>query len=361
MRFSNNEKNLVRSNLEKILKYYGAIPAKYNWQCIKGRHETPNFDLSINGNVCCCHCGLKGDSFNVIAILENLDIKRDFPKIIKKGLEIIGENIKSIEADNSNTFKRKKKVYDNETLVTLYEELTNIITQSFRRKNNYIYFKKRNIKNYNLFKYYRLLGINPKKIIPDKLLPKLNNISAYTNIIPVWENGKVVNCILRRDDYLSKKNKKTLNLKDIPLKIFNIRYLKNTKKNDVFFICEGVFDSLSFENINLKSISLNSINMVNKFIEICTINLNQLKENNIKFCIAFDNDEKGQEAAENCIEQLTLLGLTCINLKLTKYKDMNEFYMDNSNLFTKKMKEIEENLNNPNYLKMIGVANGKLS
>jgi hypothetical protein len=349
-RYSNNKKNLVRDNLGKILQYYGATPSKYNWQCIQDRHKTPNFDLTVNGNICCCHCGLKGDSFNVIAILENLDIKKDFTVIIKKGLEIIGQNIRSIEASDFNTLKRKKKVYDNETLVTLYEELTNIITQSFNQKNNYICFKKRNITNYKLFRFYRLLGINPKKIIPNKLLPQLNNIYAYRNIIPVWENGKVVNCILRRDDYLSTKNKKTLNLKDIPLKIFNIRYLKNTKKNDVFFICEGVFDSLSFENINLKSISLNSINMVNKFIEICTINLNQLKENNVKFCIAFDNDKRGQEASKNCIEQLTLLGLTCINLKLSKYKDMNEFYQNDSNLFTKKMKEIETNLNNSNYL-----------
>lgn len=62
-----------RQVLENVLKYYGAKERKGNWDCIRARHSDARHDLSIsykNGYVCACHCGLAGDVFKVVEILE---------------------------------------------------------------------------------------------------------------------------------------------------------------------------------------------------------------------------------------------------------------------------------------------------
>jgi len=332
--YTEDQKNQIRDSLERILIYYGAKPTNYNWNCIPHRHKKPDYDLSIKGKVCCCHCGLKGDSFNVISELEGLNIKKDFHLIIKKGLEIIGlnptismkyKNCKNIINGNSEIkFKNLNKF-----------NLTNIILQNFKKSKKYTYFYKRNVGN-KLIERYKIICENPKNIFPRDLLPQVNNLWAYQNIIPVWEERKVVNVILRRDDYLNTQNKKILNLKDLPLKIWNAGYIRHSQKNDSIFLTEGVFDGLSIESIDNKAIGLNSISMINKFLEIVEEFIDQLRENNVKFFICFDNDQRNQEkpnkkmpseiAREKLDFELRKMGLHCFILKLNEYKDINEFH-----------------------------------
>ena len=194
-----------------------------------------------------------------------------------------------------------------------------------------------------MLKHYKIICDDPRKIFPKELLPQVYNLWSYQNIIPVWEDRRVVNVILRRDDYLNKKNKKTLNLKGLSLKIWNAGYIRHSQKNDIFFITEGIFDALSLECIDCKGIALNSITMINKFLDIIKEFIDQLKENNVKFFICFDNDPRNPEkpnkkmpseiARESLDEGLRTLGLKSIILKLNKYKDVNEFYMNNAALF----------------------------
>ena len=342
-KFTEAQKDQIRNNLEKILTYYGAKEGKYNWQCIPSRHKKPDNDLSIKGNVCCCHCGLKGDSFNIIAELEGYDIKKDFYKIIEKGIEIVGCQNPTIYYETRRN-KSNKNVESKEFKNIEYNlNLTDIILQFFPLSKAYYYFYRRNIKNDRLLKHYKIICDDPRKIFPKELLPQVYNLWSYQNIIPVWQDGEVVNVILRRDDYLNKKNKKTLNLKGLPLKIWNAGYIRHSQKNDIFFITEGIFDALSLECIDCKGIALNSITMVNKFLDIIKEFIDQLKENQVKFFICFDNDPRNPEkpnekmpseiARESLDEGLRTLGLKSIILKLNKYKDVNEFYMNNAALF----------------------------
>ena len=339
-KFTEAQKDQVRNNLEKILTYYGAKEGKYNWQCIPYRHKKPDNDLSIKGNVCCCHCGLKGDSFNVIAELEGYDIKKDFYKIIEKGIEIVGCQNPTINYTYSKT-KRNKSNKNNEStkekeFKNVNHNLTDIILQYFKVSKKYYYFYRRNIKNDKLLKHYKIICDDPRKIFPKELLPQVYNLWSYQNIIPVWEDKKVVNVILRRDDYLNKKNKKTLNLKGLGLKIWNAGYIRHSQKNDIFFITEGIFDALSLECIDCKGISLNSITMINKFLDIIKEFIDQLRENNVKFFICFDNDLRNTEkpnkkmpseiAREKLDFELRKMGLHCFILKLNEYKDINEFH-----------------------------------
>lgn len=338
--YTEDQKDSIRNNLEKILIFYGAKPTRHNWQCIPYRHNEPDNDLSIKGHVCCCHCGLKGDSFNVIAELEGYDIKKDFTLIIEKGIEIVGSNDPTIQ----NKIIGKKATKNNEPKERKFENfkkynLTSIILDNFKNSKKYIYFHKRHIKNNKLLEYYKIICENPKKIFPKELLPQVNNLWAYQNIIPVWENRKVVNVLLRRDDYLSTKNQKILNLKDLPLKIWNAGYIRHSKANDNIFITEGIFDGLSLESIDCKATVLNSITMVNKFLDIVKEFIDQLKENQVNFFICFDNDPRDLEkpkkmpseiAREKLDIELRKMGLSSYLLKLKKYKDVNEFHMNNS-------------------------------
>ena len=113
------------------------------------------------------------------------------------------------------------------------------------------------------------------------------------------------------------------------------------------FITEGIFDALSFENINLKGIALNSITMVNKFLLAAENYKDILIKNDVVFVVALDNDppkkilKDGQyilkdppvDAARKKLSTgLKEIGLKSIVLTF-KYKDVNEYYTKNSNAF----------------------------
>lgn len=332
-------KNEIKRNLKRILNYYGAKQGAILWDCVPSRHENPRDNLSIKGDVCCCHCGLKGDSLSVIAEMECLDIKRDFPKIIKKGKEILNLNDEEFRGkpEPSKYIKPRKQCNNNKY------DLTNIITDYKNNHNcNYVYFYKRNIRNKSLLDKYKIITCNPLQVINSKLLPYVNNLRAYRNIIPVWENGKIVNCILRRDDYFSKEGKKILNLKGLPLKIWNSDYLRQSEFKDVFFVTEGIFDALSFEDIGLKGVALNSVVMINKFITIIKENLAQLKKNECSFLIVFDSDQAGRNYREKLKNMLGELKLNVRLITLKDYKDVNEFYVNDGQTLARKSKMLVE-------------------
>jgi hypothetical protein len=343
-------KQEIKRNLKTILKYYGARETPYNWDCLHARHNNPKGNLTIdnNNNVCCCHCGLKGDSLNVISILENLDIKKDFPLIIEKGKSILNLNIQNVQVKDREKSNIKKQNNYNFTNYNLTKIITNYYTKinNFKiRRKTHVYFFKRNILKIYLFDKYKILIEDPRKVFPKELLPNVNNIFSYQNIIPVWEDGKVVNCLLRRDEYLNKGGVKILNLKGLSLKIFNIDYIKNSKFNDILFITEGIFDCLSFEDMGYKSISLNSISMIDKFVEILKLNLNQLIQNKVVLIIAFDMDEKGVEARKKLHNKIKEINLVTFFITIKEYKDVNEFYIKDGRSLYKIIKKIVEKLN----------------
>jgi len=352
-RYSNQDKENIKNNLEKVLTYYGAKFEGHNWTCLSERHKKAINNLSVKGKVCCCHCGLQGDSLNVIAILEHFDIKKDFAKIIKKGLDILGLN----GSENSISFENKFKTYTKNASrkVNLNYNLTTIISKAFEkaRKTDYNYFFERGIKNLKLITKYKIIGGNPLYILPRELTPRLNNIEAYRNIIPVWENGQVVNCILRRDDNLSQLNAKILNLKNIPLKIWNLEYIKNSKKHDVIFIVEGIFDALSYEQFNYKAISLNSINMTNTFINEIRKHQIELINKNVRFILSQDNDKYGIESMNKINKELKNLGIISLLTDYGCFKDANEYLVNNREAFITSSEFVYNRITDNNFSKLL--------
>jgi len=329
-RYSDEQKQEVKNNLQKVLMYYGLIPGKPNWTCLSTRHSTPKGSLSVKGNVCCCSCGLEGDVFNIISIIEGLDLRKDFGLIIRKGLEILNCNIEPPEI-------RLDIISGEENEENKITDLTDIITEAFKKAKwyQYKYFWQRGINQISLIKKYRILYCNPKEVFTSDLLPNLYNLHAYRNIIPIWQDKKVVNCILRRDDYLSMKNTKVLNLKNVPVKIFNAGYISHTSLNDFIFITEGIFDALSFENEGYKAIALNSVTMYKTLLFFISENIDQLKKNNVRFLICLDNDLAGKEFGDKLDYAIRSLNIPSYLLRFSKYKDVNEYYVNSKELFLK--------------------------
>ena len=75
------EKEYIKSNLKRILKYYGLKENPgTNWDCLEERHSNNKRKIKVTNDYCCCHCGIKGDSFNVIQFFERYSLI-PYPKI----------------------------------------------------------------------------------------------------------------------------------------------------------------------------------------------------------------------------------------------------------------------------------------
>jgi len=250
----------------------------------------------------------------------------------------------------------KQQIPEQSAKTTKNLDLTSIINNYYTTsQNNYDYFAKRLLNNYQysqdtiinnfdrLIADNKIITGNPKLIFKDnpEILPSLNNIETYEYVIPVWENGKVVNCILRRNDTKSKDNVKTLNLKGQQVKFINADYLKQPEK--FIFITEGVFDCLSIECMGYKSICLNSVNMANKLIELIK---NYAVDNyfkGTKFIIALDNDTQGVKATKKLSEELKKIEVKTISFNCKDYKDINDYYLGDLNKLQSKIDNLLSN------------------
>lgn len=237
------------------------------------------------------------------------------------------KELKEVKKEPKQTAQSEKKVAD---LTPFVQDYYNTNSQDYsyffeRLLLSAEYMDDTDIDNFDRLVFEnKFIVANPKDVFPIEFLPKVNNIDAYEYIIPVWNDAKVVNCILRRNNTKSTENNKTLNLKGLGVKFFNSDYLKNEKR---IFVTEGVFDCLSLEMLGYKSICLNSTNMSNKFIELVNNNIDTCKDST--FILAFDNDDAGNKAKETIYKALKELNLKVSILSFGKTgQDINDYYLE---------------------------------
>lgn len=134
--------------------------------------------------------------------------------------------------------------------------------------------------------------------------------------------------------------------------IFNIDALYDSSVDallfgdrEYVFVCEGQIDAMSFEEIGLSAVGLGGVNEVSKLIQ-------KLKEKpcNRKLVLALDNDKAGKRATGKFIEELAEAELDqeyiVISNIYEKFKDANEFLVDDREGFTTKMKVIINRMEN---------------
>lgn len=115
---------------------------------------------------------------------------------------------------------------------------------------------------------------------------------------------------------------------------FNREYITiEPGANKNIYLCEGIFDALSIEEMGKKAIALNSTSNVNKFIEYMKQYPTASKYN---YILCFDNDTAGEKATNEMQTALKKLNISHAVLEIPKdYKDVNDWYVANlSNMDT---------------------------
>ena len=116
--------------------------------------------------------------------------------------------------------------------------------------------------------------------------------------------------------------------------LFNERYLQDSSE-EFIFLCEGIFDSLSVEEVGMKSIALLTTSQA-RFYKL----LEKLKPYNKTFILLLDNDEQGKKGEEALEKKLKEMKFKCLkhSESLTgqeKWKDCNDYLKENREDFKK--------------------------
>lgn len=325
------DKNVLKSDrkvLEKVLTHYGATRGYKNWNCIPYRHKNPKNNLTIsykNGSwVCCCECGLQGDVFKVIEILEGIT---NFQDQLRKAVEISGiTESKYIPTAIPINIETPKRIYD----------FTVIADKLHSNVSNTQYFKNRGL-TFTINKYklgYHQQGLNYIINNSDALLEKPNELySAYSYFIPCYNEKSICSNILTRINdkialpyWVKEKPPKNHNLKGYRVSIFNIRYLY--KPVDITFIVEGWADALSIEECGYNAIAINSTGNINLLLKHIKKNKDYLSQK--IFILAGDTDTAGQAMNVKLRQGLKLLNIkNYIYIIPQQYKDINDFLVNN--------------------------------
>lgn len=175
--------------------------------------------------------------------------------------------------------------------------------------------------------------------------PELNinhtNQRAYKYFIPLLNSSDIPTRLIARHDNSINEKQKTRNIKGVSQLLFNQRYLESPISDKFIFICEGWADALSFEEVGRKAIALNGTQMANRFIQTVKNNLAKLK--NKIFIIALDTDGAGANATKVILSGLSDVKLTTKVFDIPgKYKDVNEFLVDDRQAFEQLVKSTEE-------------------
>lgn len=116
--------------------------------------------------------------------------------------------------------------------------------------------------------------------------------------------------------------------------LFNERYLQE-KEEGFIFVCEGIFDSLSIEEMGFKSIALLTTNQ-SRFHKL----LEKLQPKQKTFILLLDNDTQGKKGEEDLQKLFKKMNIKCLKhsdfvKEQTEWKDSNEFLIKDKDQFKK--------------------------
>ncbi len=157
--------------------------------------------------------------------------------------------------------------------------------------------------------------------------------------IPIFDiDGKLVRILLRSTKNVEKKEIGLMLIQG-STEVWNLKDILDSKKKTVV-ITEGVYDALSFREVNKKLgiVSLPGVRKYRQIISIVKDNIDICKDKT--FVIATDNDEAGQKAKEKLIEEFEKMEINYKTFDLGIHKDANEFLQENRIGFSLKAKKL---------------------
>ena len=325
----------------------------------------------------CKQCGKKGSIIDFYGYENNIDAQTNEGKS-----QIINELCKAYGIDNNtNTQEAKQKpsteliqakiktIKQHEDNKIKKYDFTDVVDrlhkQLLESPEGMNYFLDRGLSEDTIKKFK--LGYEPKGVNEAlKDYPELHYYKdlaeCYPYFIPMFKEG-VCEYILPRQDIkiLDKKlqegelykidkegNKreypKTMNLKNVPTTIYNF---DEAMKNELVFVCEGWCDALSLENEGYKSVALNSVTSVSKFINM----IQEVKDYQSKtYVIALDNDKSGKEARQKLQDELQNLKCRVKHLypEGEGVKDINDMLLKDEKSLLYSIIKIEQEIQEEN-------------
>lgn len=322
--------NEIKNHLKDYLEEKGLNTSK-PFTCLNPQHDDQHPSMSYDPKrniVKCFSCNTSYDLISLYALDNNLDNSQDFKRIIDE--LALKYNIDT-KSNKSNTIKKESM-----------QKYANIKKEDFTK---YINKCKKDIDKTD----YLL-----KRGISDKLQKKYNigyDIKDKMLVLPISKTCYLGRYTDTNTTYKHHKPKGTTN------EIFNGNYLKDSNFKTIIWVCEGIIDALSLEEINedIKAISLNSINNASQLVQ-------EAKDNNFKgvFMLAFDTDVNGIKASTTLQEDLEAIGIKAFifNSNYDKYnvvsddgntiknKDINEWLLSDKGALTKQVNGLNDMLYN---------------
>lgn len=308
-------KDIAKSMLEDYLVSCG-INTKRKFHCLNPAHKDEHPSMSYKNNrVKCFSCGFGGDIFDVVSLQYSLNNYKD---IFEKTYDLLGLKLDGINRYNS--FKL---------------DLTTEVLIAHKNIGSHIeHFRKRGISKETIDKYkigYSTDGYNFVLKAYPRFQSKSNKQKLYKYIFPFLNSKSKCNYIVAEicdRKKVDKYNKKYKNMKGIPIRFFNDRYLIENG-TDIIFIVEGIYDALSVEEVGKKALALNSISNIDSFVGLCKKYMSKKI-----FIIGFDNDSHGKSSALNLKFKLDKIGMKSYIFNIcADYKDPNEFLINDRNNF----------------------------
>lgn len=294
----NDISNQLKTNIKDYYSknYGGILEDGKQYKCPNPAHtdHRPSATYYENQNGIFCHvCHKTYDIFNLIEFKENLDQK--------------------------NAFKRACELYQGNK----------------KDKTKFDYWHKALIENQQAKDFIFSRGFNQDTL-------KRFNIGYaedYGNIvIPITAKQYTTRNL--EHDKNKREYKKINNGEDTAL--FNSQVVSTTTDKDICFVSEGEFDAMSFEQIGVKAIALRSTENVRLLFDT-------IKNKNITFVLALDNDQAGRECRNELHDKLIKLGFAePIDFDLGIYKDPNEMLVKAPTEFTKQAHAIVDNFKSKN-------------
>ena len=322
--------NEIKDYLKGYLEEKGLNTSK-PFTCLNPQHDDQHPSMSYDPKrniVKCFSCNTSYDLISLYALDNNLDNNQDFKRIIDELALKYNIDIKT----DQNDHPKKESMQKYATIKK--EDFTKYINKCKKDIGKTDYLLKRGISD-KLQKKYNI-GYDVK----DKML-----------VLPISKTCYLGRYADTNTTYKHHKPKGTTN------EIFNGNYLKDSNFKTIIWVCEGIIDALSLEEINedIKAISLNSINNASQLVQ-------EAKDNNFKgvFMLAFDTDVNGIRASQDLKDDLEAIGIKAFifNSNYDKYnvvsddgnsiknKDINEWLLSDKEALTRQVNGLNDMLYN---------------
>lgn len=346
-----DSKQYVKAQLENYLQYKG-IDTRHPFRCLNPAHTDHHPSMSIDrasksGLHCkCFSCGAYYDIFDLIRIDYGITNEA---AIFNKAYEIF-----NLDADNHEKklkYQKQPKIEqniipigNNESTIDFTDAVKKAHEELLENKKALAYLQNRGL-SMETIKFYKLgydaagynhflqdypenQSRNPKAGLYRYIFPYPDADGRYTYFLSEIEDRTQL------DDTNGKYIKIRKGNSDIAAQIFNERYIQSAPP--VVFICEGIYDALSVEEVGGKAIALGGLGY-NRFITLC-----EKYKPATNFIISLDNDEAGQNIAIKLKNELDKLKIAC-RIKTAEHgKDFNEDLQNDREAFAKYINNIIE-------------------